>query len=80
MVGEEVMWARCERELMVAEVFKTIAFSFQTDVTLVTEDGEKFEAHSVILKASSPILKSILKKTKRLTRRAPPRRSSTCLA
>ena len=64
MVGEEVIWARCEREVMITQVFQTIAFSFPTDVTLVTEDGEKFEAHSVILKASSPIFKSILKKTK----------------
>ena len=32
-----------------------------TDVTLVSEDGEPFEAHKVILSASSPFFMKILK-------------------
>ena len=32
-----------------------------TDVTLLTEDGKTFEAHRVILSASSPFFRNILK-------------------
>ena len=35
-----------------------------TDVTLVTEDGKFIEAHKVILSASSPFFKNILKTNK----------------
>jgi hypothetical protein len=34
-----------------------------TDVTLVSEDGQQFEAHKVILSTSSPVLSNILKTT-----------------
>lgn len=48
-----------------------LAFSFQrlrserdfTDVTLVTEDGQHFEAHRVILAAMSPVLETIFKRS-----------------
>ena len=35
-----------------------------TDVTLACEDGEHFEAHKVILAASSPFFEQILQKSK----------------
>ena len=35
-----------------------------TDVTLVSEDGQKLEVHKVILAASSPVFKNILAKNK----------------
>ena len=35
-----------------------------TDITLVCEDGEQVEAHKVILAASSPFLKELLRKHK----------------
>ena len=34
------------------------------DVTLTCEDGEQIEAHKVIIAASSPLFKTILKKNK----------------
>ena len=35
-----------------------------TDVTLVCEDGQQVEAHKVILVASSPFFKELLRKNK----------------
>ena len=44
-------------------VFTTITTSLPKDVTLVTEDGKRLEAHSIILKAASTTFKSILQKS-----------------
>ena len=35
-----------------------------TDITLVSEDGQALEAHKIILSASSPFFKNILKLNK----------------
>ena len=61
--SQEVRWDSCKWDEMVKEVFNMIATSLPPDLTLVTEDGKRLEVHSLILKASSPIFRSILDKT-----------------
>ena len=40
--GQEVRWDGLELEGMVEEVFKTVTTSLPTDITLVTENGERY--------------------------------------
>ena len=61
--SQEVRWDECEWDGMVEKVFNMVTTSLPTDVTLVTEDGKRLEAHRLILKASSPTFRSILNKT-----------------
>ena len=60
---EEVSCEAGTWEEMVKVVFTTITTSLPKDVTLVTEDGKRLEAHSIILKAASTTFKSILQKS-----------------
>ena len=62
--SQEIRWNGSEWEGMLEEVFKMVATTLPTDLTLVTEDGEMLEAHSIILKASSPFFRSILDKSR----------------
>ena len=62
--SQEITWNWSEWEGMLEEVFKMVATTLPTDLTLVTEDGEMLEAHSIILKASSPFFRSILDKSR----------------
>ena len=61
--SQEVRWDECEWDGMAEKVFNMVTTSLPTDVTLVTEDGKRLEAHRLILKASSPTFRSILNKT-----------------
>ena len=61
--SEEVRWEACKWDVMVKQVFNMITTSLPPDITLVTEDGNSLEAHSIVLKASSPTFRSILQKT-----------------
>ena len=63
---------RMKKVCLKSETFQgDLAFSFQrlrserdfTDVTLVTEDGQHFVAHRVILAAMSPVLETIFKRS-----------------
>ena len=61
--SQEVRWEGCKWDVMVKQVFNMVTTSLPPDVTLVTEDGKWLEAHSLVLKASSPTFRSILHKT-----------------
>ena len=61
--SQEVRWEGCKWDVMVKQVFNMVTSSLPPDVTLVTEDGKWLEAHSLVLKASSPTFRSILHKT-----------------
>ena len=60
--SQEMRWDGSKWEKMLQEVFKTVTTSLPPDLTLVTEDGKMLEAHSLILKASSPFFRVILGK------------------
>ena len=63
--SQEIRWDGSEWEGMLQELFKMVTTSTLTpDLTLVAEDGETLEAHSLVLRASSPFFRSILDKSR----------------
>ena len=60
--SQELRWDGSEWEKMVQVVLKTATTSLSPDLILVTEDGQRLEAHSLILTASSTFFRLILDK------------------